>query len=143
MAFSRVSVWGRPSSTRERATPTGKQLGRYYDLIVILLAGTEAQRRFNPRSVRGLYSRGSDYHRVHELLLRLHGDAEPERFAAFKYLRIRTQNLVNNPLNWVRIEGLAKALLERGTLTAGEVKGVFGASVDAHIQEEDRAAKAG
>jgi hypothetical protein len=66
--------------------PTGKQLGRYHDMIVTTLAGEEAQRRFSPRSVRRDRS-ASDYRFVNELLLRLHGEAEPERFTAFRYLQ--------------------------------------------------------
>ena len=99
--------------------PTGARLGRYHDYVLVLLAGTEAVHHFNPRGVRShhLDHKDSDYRRVLEILLKLHGRDEPERFAAFRYLRIRARNLVNREINWVKIEGLAKALLERQTLS--------------------------
>jgi hypothetical protein len=111
---------------------TGARLGRYHDYTVTLLAGTEAQRHYNPRSVRS-YHHSSDYRRVEEILIRLHGEDKPERFAAFRYLKIRARNLVSRETNWVRIEGLAKALLERRTLSGDEVKEVFAATLDAHF----------
>jgi ATP-dependent Zn protease len=118
----------------EWETFTGARLGRYHDHMV---AGTEAQRRYNPRSVRSLHlhHKGSDYSRVVELLFRLHGHDDDECRAAFRYLRIRTRNLV---MNWVRIEGLAKALIERKTLSGDEVREVFQASLDAQLEKETR-----
>ena len=116
----------------EGKIPTGEQLGRYHDRIVILLAGTEAQRRYNPRSVRNLHRHlpGSDYQRVNELLMHLHG--EDEGRAAFRYLKIRARNFVSHETNWVRIEGLANALLESQTLSGDEMEKVCAASIDAH-----------
>jgi hypothetical protein len=117
--------------------PTGKQLGRYHDLIVTTLAWEEAQRRFRPRSVRRDRSAG-DYRFVNELLLRLHGEAEPERLAAFRYLQLRARHFVNHPENWLLIEALAKALLERQMLSGEEVKQVILASFEAQLQETEK-----
>jgi hypothetical protein len=41
----------------------------------------------------------------------------------------------------VRIEGLAKALIERGTLIGDEVKEVFRESVDGQMQKEEKELK--
>lgn len=125
-------------------TFTGARLGRFHDKIVVLLAGVEAQRRYSPRSVRSLHlhRKDSDFSRADELLFRLHGH-DNECRAAFRYLQIRTQNLVNNEMNWARIEGLAKALIERGTLIGDEVKEVFRESVDAQLKKEKKQLQAG
>ena len=59
-----------------------------------------------------------------DFLLSLHGE-QKERDYVIKYLRARTRNLISNPRNWRRIEDLAKALLERRTLTGEEVDDVL------------------
>jgi hypothetical protein len=41
-------------------------------------------------------------------------------------------------MNWARIEGLAKALLEHKTLTGDELREVFRASLDAHLEKGKR-----
>lgn len=46
-------------------------------------------------------------------------------------------------MNWARIEGLAKALIERGTLIGDEVKEVFRESVDAQLKKEKKQLQAG
>jgi hypothetical protein len=79
--------------------PTGKQLGRYHDMIITTLAGEEAQRRFSTRSVRRDRS-ASDYRFVNDLLCRLHDDDE-ERFDAFRYLRSKARSFVNHPESWM------------------------------------------
>ena len=112
----------------------GKQIGRYHDRIVTLLAGEEAQRRFDPKSIRKHHAAG-DYDSVKEVLMRLHPDAEKECFYAFRYLRARTRNLISNPMNWRRIEDLAKALLERRTLSGEEVDDVLKASKREQMKE--------
>ena len=58
-----------------------------------------------------------------------------------KYLRARTRNLVSNPRNWRQIEDLAKALLERRTLTGEEVNDVLLASMQAQREEFHTRAK--
>jgi hypothetical protein len=112
----------------------GKLISNGHDLIITLLAGEEAQRRFDPRSIRRHMSVG-DYQSAKEVLMRLHQDAEKECFYAFKYLRARARNFISDPKNWRLIEDLAKALLERQTLTGEEVNDVIQASRDAQIKE--------
>ena len=48
----------------------GKRIGRYHDRIVTLLAGEEAQRRFDPKSIRKHHGVG-DNDSVKELSMRL------------------------------------------------------------------------
>jgi ATP-dependent Zn protease len=112
----------------------GKRIGRYHDRIVTLLAGEEAQRRFDPKSIRKHHGAG-DNDSVKELLMRLHPDAEEECRYAFRYLLARTRNLVSDRRNWRQIEDPAKALLERRTLTGEKVNDVIQASRDAQIKE--------
>jgi hypothetical protein len=50
-------------------------------------------------------------------------------------LQARARNLVSNPVNWRMIEDLAKALLERQSLTGKEVGDVLHASLQAQMQE--------
>ena len=72
---------------------TCKELGRYHDLIVSILAGAEAQRRFRPPSARA-YRDSSDWRAANDLLSDLHGDREKECFYAFRYLQTRARYLV-------------------------------------------------
>jgi ATP-dependent Zn protease len=118
--------YGRPDN--------GKQIGRYHDRIVTLLAGEEAQRRFDPKSIRKHHAAG-DNDSAKELLMRLHPDAEEECRYAFRYLCARTRNLVSDPKNWRQIEGLATALLERRTLSGEEVDDVIRKSENAQMAE--------
>jgi hypothetical protein len=74
---------------------TGKLIGHCHDLVITLLAGEEAQRRFDPLSIRRHMSAG-DYQSAKEVLMRLHQDAERECFYAFKYLRARARNFISD-----------------------------------------------
>jgi hypothetical protein len=110
-----------------------RSIVRYHDRIVCALAGLQAQRRVALQSVRSRDA-NCDEATAAELLLRLHGE-EKEASHAFRYLQARARNLVSNPINWRRIEDLAKALLERQTLTGKEVKKVLAGSLQAQMQE--------
>ena len=59
----------------EYEKPTRKRIGYCHDLIISLLAGAEAQRRFDPKSIRRHHAVG-DYQSAKEVLIRLHGDTE-------------------------------------------------------------------
>jgi hypothetical protein len=96
---------------------------RWHDKVVSILAGEMTQRAFAPRSVRAGHL-AHDRRNTLRLLVRLHGEGNELR-AAYRYLRIRAKNLVSHELNWCRIEALAAALLEKGTLTGDEVRAVF------------------
>ena len=108
---------------------------RYHDRIVCALAGLQAQRRVAPQSVKSRDANGDEAIAA-ELLLRLHGE-EKERNCAFKYLEARARNLVNH--RWRMVEDLAKALLERQSLTGKEVGDVLRASLQAQMQEPPEA----
>jgi hypothetical protein len=107
-----------------------RSIVRYHDRIVCALAGRQAERRVAPQSVKSRDA-NSDEAIAAELLLRLHGE-ERERNCAFKYLEARARNLVNR--HWRMIEDLAKALLERQSLTGKEIARKLQASKLAHVQ---------
>ena len=86
----------------------------------------------SPQSVKSRDANG-DEAIASELLLRLHRE-ERERNCAFKYLEARARNLANH--HWRMIEALAKALLERQSLTGKEVRAVLAASFQAQMQED-------
>ena len=109
---------------------TGNRIGYYHDRIICCLAGGEAQRRFNPRSFRTHHT-ASDIESVKELLFRLHSDQEKEAFHAMKYLQARARNFVRFSMNRQMIEDLAKALLERRSMTGEEVAETLRASMQA------------
>ena len=105
---------------------------RYHDRIVCALAGQQAQRRVAAQSVRSRDENGDEAIAA-ELLLRLHGE-ERERNCAFKYLEARARNLVNH--QWRMIEALAKALLERQSLSGKEVGDGLRARLQAQMRED-------
>ena|SRR2546429_5465947 len=107
----------------EYGYPSSATVARWHDKIVSILAGGEAQRRYSPHSIRSYMMQG-DRESVVDILMRLH-PAEAEMRAVFKYLKIRTSNLIGQPRNWGMIRDLARALLKRKTLTGDEVKAVF------------------
>ena len=96
------------------------------------LAGLEAQRRAAPKAI-GSSEAHSDEAIAANLLLRLHGE-ERERNCALKYLEARARNFVNR--HWQMIQDLAKALLERQSMTGKEVGDVLRASLQAQMQED-------
>ncbi len=108
----------------EVAGKTGscKHLARYHDYAIAVFAGSEAQRRFNPHSVKA-FSASKDCSAINNLLVACMADGKRKSPYAFKYLQARARNLVNQPSNWRRILDLAKALLERKTLTRRRSEG--------------------
>jgi hypothetical protein len=107
-----------------------RSIVRYHDRIVCTLAGRQAQRRVGLQSVKSCDANG-DEAIASELLLCLHRE-ERERNCAFKYLEARARNVVNH--HWRMIEDLAKALLERQSLTGKEVRDVLRASLHAQMR---------
>ena len=97
------------------------QLGVERD-VMVFLAGRAAQREFMPRSVRSYHGR-SDYKWAAELLGRLASGEELPVY--FKLLEIRVKGFVKKPLVRAQIEGVAKELLIRKTLTDKQVKAVI------------------
>ena len=105
--------------------------------IMICLAGTLAQRRFAPRSVR-LWQGESDRDLATDLALRINGSGEAAT-AFLAWLNLRTADLIEAA--WDSVEALAGALLEHRTLDARAAK----AAMDAPITEAlaSRAARIG
>ena len=97
--------------------------------VLITLAGPYAQRRFAPRSrwrssstsVVTLNS-GWDFDTVTGLIYDEHGNGDAAKFYR-RYAEAKAKQLVDR--GWRRIEAVAKALLERETLTGTEMSQVI------------------
>jgi hypothetical protein len=111
----------------------GESIGRYHDRRTACRRGSTASIQ---AARRQKYQLASDYTAAANFLLSLHGE-EKERDCAVKYLRARTRNFINNTINWRIIEDLAKALLERRTLTGEEVNDVLRASQRTQMEERN------
>ena len=91
-------------------------------LVQVCLGGIEAQRRYDPSSIRygedfGDWDGGSDYHQAIDLIdYFTSGPKESEAY--LELLRIRTENLMVAGCNWNCIEAIARALIEMKTLSA-------------------------
>lgn len=114
------------------AYPSSARIARNHEMIVALLAGGAAQRRFNPKGIRSHHS-SSDLEKVKNLVSRLH--SEGEEYYVRRYLEERSWNLVNHPQNWRLIQDLAKALLEHRTMSGTEVEALLRASMANQIKE--------
>jgi hypothetical protein len=87
-------------------------------LVIVCLAGLEAQRKFNARTVRHFHAH-SDYQSAVGAVERFTTSNE-ETQAYINYLLARTRSLLAEPGGWEEIIGLATALLERQRLTGKE-----------------------
>lgn len=94
---------------------------------MVYLAGPAAQRRHRPSSYRHFHAQ-SDLSNALDLALYLTG-SERETRLYLRWLEERTRLLVESPLNWLRIEAVANALLEHGTLRAREIRKVASAAL--------------
>jgi hypothetical protein len=90
---------------------------RIKDLVVILLAGMEAQRRYNPRSVRSHHD-SRDRESAVALALKANGSADSAT-AYLRWLSIVTRDIVES--SWPQIERVAKELFARGALDAEQI----------------------
>jgi hypothetical protein len=90
---------------------------------LIALAGPAAERRFNPKGYRKIYGEDDYDHACTLLEWAAHSDKELKTY--FRLIEIRAEILVENPLHWLQIQGVAKALLERGELSGKMVKEVI------------------
>jgi hypothetical protein len=87
--------------------------------VIVSFAGEIAQRKFRSRSVRKYHFR-SDMEKALDLLTCFVGSPrELEAYAA--WLRIRAEQLVENPLNWAIIEAVASELMKNMKLSAEDV----------------------
>lgn len=88
--------------------------------MIALGAGYIAQKRFNPRSVRS-WQASSDNIKACQLALYVTDPVGVELL--LRWLYHQAENLVK--LRWVEIRAVAKALLERKTLTGDELREVI------------------
>jgi hypothetical protein len=88
-----------------------------------LFAGIEAQRNFNPRSVRS-YHAHKDNHDAVTLLSYVFFD--PDVLSAYiKFLRLRTRQMMKTKLVWGKIVAVAEALNQRKHLSRAEVEDIM------------------
>jgi hypothetical protein len=84
------------------------------------LAGTEAQRKFNARSLRSHHGH-SDYHNAVDVLSRLCSSPEHEQ-KYYDAIQERTRAFVHDPVNWRAIDALAKELMRKRTIKGKELR---------------------
>lgn len=99
---------------------TGAMRLKAENRTIVLFAGEAAQRRFRPSSVRN-YHAHSDRKTAIDLMSYFVG-SDRELKAYLAWLRIRAEQLMDNPGTWIRVEALAKALMERKRVSATEAK---------------------
>lgn len=87
--------------------------------IIISFGGHAAEEVLTGKRYRKAFR--SDFESIAAMVLQVHDDVEL-RDAYFKYLYLKTRELLGRPLNWMSVEAVAKALLERKTLKANEVR---------------------
>jgi hypothetical protein len=88
--------------------------------VAVALAGLEAQRRFNPRSVRRHHG-AHDWERATDLVSHfVSSTEETEAYLRLLQLRVRTQLKV--PAIWRTVEVVARALLSEPTLSGRRLK---------------------
>ena len=87
-----------------------------------LWAGTEAQRKFNRRSVR-IYH-GQDDFRAAVSLMGCFFES-PVLDACLDFLRVRVKDMFENPRTWRCVEAAAAALIEKKTLSNTQVMDVI------------------
>jgi hypothetical protein len=115
-------------------------------LAVAKLAGIEAQRGYDPKSVNygdgapGAHWDGvSDYHEAVDLISHFVGPIE-ELEAYFNLLRIRARNLIQS--KWLYVEAIAERLFEKKALSAIEAKQVISETTQARVSAALRDRKA-
>ena len=91
--------------------------------VMIVQAGEVAQRRYNPRSVRRYHSQ-SDLNKSLDTLLSCNPyEEEPDVTHHYQLLRKWTASLIER--HWHLVEAVAKALLERRTLSGTQILDVI------------------
>lgn len=90
--------------------------------IMCALAGPEAERRLTGR--RNNSGARSDDECVLDVALQAEGYGDERRNAYVTWLKLKVRDWVAAPPVWAQIEALAKALLERDTLSGDEVRQV-------------------
>src|SRR3989338_3914708 len=114
---------GRKATTRSiEYEDSGKNQLRVERDVIVLLAGTAAQREFMPRSARRHHGH-SDYKKAVYLLGYL---ASPEALGTYlRLLEIRARHLMKLPHIRIQVEALAKALLTYETMDGKQVRAII------------------
>jgi hypothetical protein len=103
--------------------------------VMMCMAGIEAQRRHNPRSVRPRHF-ASDRDQAIDWLGTI-CEFNSDQFAAYwKLLQIRTRDMVH--AHWWRIEAVAARLLVSKTLTGDQIREVIQEAVQRRLAEARR-----
>jgi hypothetical protein len=92
-------------------------VGRMLPIVMVLLAGVESQRKFNPRTLRS-YQSGSDHQQAAHFLLSICSGHSVEAGELLAWLQTRTKNYVD--LLWPPIQKFADVLLERKQIKGRE-----------------------
>lgn len=101
--------------------------------VICFLAGGEAQRRFNPRSVRNYHASADYQYSVNLLSYVFYG---PDELSAYvRFLQIRTRNIVALKHTWVQITAIAEGLLQRKHLSRDEAENIMSAAVQKAVQK--------
>jgi len=96
-------------------------------VVQVLLAGSEAQRRHKPSSVRRWHAK-SDYCQAVNVLSNFAPDPR-ELQAYIRLLGIRVQLLFDAPKRWGCVEALATALLDRKSLSGQKAIDIIQATI--------------
>jgi hypothetical protein len=97
---------------------TGADRLKMERVVVVLLAGMVAQRRYRPSSVRSWHGSG-DFSSAVNLMSYFAGN-DRETAAYLKLLMIRAELTLERPGSWECVDALAAALLDRKILSAKE-----------------------
>ena len=103
-------------------------------LVKVCFAGPIAQRRFNPKGYRTSHA-SSDFETATGVLMRLTGSTK-ELEAYAELLHIQTEQMICNRLNWLRIEEVAKALIEQRKLSARQLRTVIRSTIRSTVGTE-------
>ena len=98
---------------------------------VYCLAGVEAQRRFNARSVR-LYQYEGDRQSALDGLERIDGTDDLRLY--WGLMQERARRLINEPSAWAAVKAIAAELMRRKTLSGDEARRVMIAATQAYFE---------
>jgi hypothetical protein len=107
------------SGSAGRVSEGGAERLRAEKLAMFYMAGEIAQRKHNPRSVRSWHG-STDRRFASDVMSRLFGEGDLLR-ASLRFLRLRTEYLIETPYVWDCVVAVATAVLEKRILTGSEV----------------------
>jgi len=96
-----------------------RQRQRMETLIMISLAGPLAQRIWNPQTCR-TYQCRDDHQTAVDVAMTYCGSSK-QATAFLRYLHVCVDEFLRSPRIWHRVQALALELLQRSTMTGGEV----------------------